>query len=80
MIGCGQGQNECVLKSLNLLFGRIDSMIVWFNEMQLSFFCCKKCIKLFCCLIVHNVEIWFEPLLCKLVKICFIGIEDVAII
>ncbi len=80
MIGCGQGQNECVLNSLNCSFCCIDLMIARFNKLQLAFFFRKKCFKMFCCLIVRNVELWFEPLLCKLVKICFKGVEDAAII
>jgi hypothetical protein len=34
----------------------------------------------FCCLIIHNIEFRLELFLRKLVKICFIGVEDASII
>ncbi len=80
MICCCEGRNGRILKSLYGAFHCIDVVIVWLNELKLAFFFRKKLFDVFFCLIIHNVEFWLEPFLRKLVKICFIGVEDASII
>jgi hypothetical protein len=45
-------------------------MIVGFNDLQFTIVLGKVFLDVSCCLIVHDVQFWFEALSCQLIKLC----------
>jgi len=49
-----------VLEGLYCAFGRVDPVIVGFNEQEIALLCGEEAFNLTVCLIVHHVQIYCE--------------------
>ena len=58
----------------------IYPMVVWFNELQFALVLSKNLFDMFCCLIVHHVQLWLTSLPHQLLELCSIHIENAYIV
>jgi hypothetical protein len=47
VIGCRQHSNECIFECLDDMFGSVDSVIMWFYQLQFALFFSKKLLDVF---------------------------------
>ena len=81
MVSHCKGRNECIFECPDCAFCHIERVIVRLNHLELAIFLGKELFYVFCCLIIHHIRFWPEPLFCKLVKISFVlCIEYAAIV
>ncbi len=57
-------KSKSVLKHLDGLFGHIDAVIMWFNELELALLFSEKCFDISGSLIIHDIQLWLESLCC----------------
>jgi hypothetical protein len=50
-----------IFKGLDGLFSCVDPMVVRFNQLQFALLFGEKLFGMFCCLVVHHIQFWFEP-------------------
>jgi hypothetical protein len=57
---CSQCWNESTHECLDSAFGCIGAMVMQLNKMQFAIIFDKKSFNVLCCLIIHDVQFWFE--------------------
>ena len=66
----GEGTDEMVLEGLYCAFGRVDPVIVGFDEQEIALLCGEEAFNLSACLIVHHVQFIVKPLLLRNSNCC----------
>ena len=56
-------------------FGSVQSFVVWFDELYITFHFGEKLFDVICCLIVHHVHLNFEPLCFEHFESLLVGFE-----
>ena len=54
VVGCGKRCNECILEGLYGPLGRIQLVIMWFDELELALLIRQECFDVLCGLVVHD--------------------------
>lgn len=78
-IGCTQTTDEMVFERLYSSFGGVDSMVVGFNELDVSFLFLHEFLDGGGCLIVGDVECGFVPLVGKGIEHSFECLHNVTV-
>jgi len=63
-----------VLEGLYCTFGRVDPVIVGFNEQEITLLCGEEAFNLPACLIVHHVQFCCETFALEELKLLFVGL------
>ena len=66
----GESTDETVLEGLYCTFGRVDPVIVRFDEQEITLLCGEEEFNLPACLIVHHVQFIVKPLLLRNSNCC----------
>jgi len=78
-IGCTQTTDEMVFERLYSSFGGVDSMVVWFNELDVSILFLHEFLDGGGCLIVGDIECGFVPLVGKGIEHLFECLHNVTV-
>ena len=76
MICCCKGRDKCIFKCLYGPFGRVHTMIVLFDELQVAIICQKESFDVFCGLIIHDVELRLESFAGEFVEVFLVCVKD----
>ncbi len=79
-IGGWEGGNEGILECLDSALGRVDSVVVGLHELELAFLFSEKFLDIFCCLIFHDIQFWFETFGRQFIKCSYVGFKNSLII
>jgi hypothetical protein len=61
-VSCGERCNKRILEGLDGPLGRIQSVIMRFDELELALLFHQECFGVLCGLVVHDVNFWLVPL------------------
>jgi predicted solute-binding protein len=76
----GQGGDKSVLERLDCLLCRVDAVVMRLYELQSAILLGEKLFNVFCGLVIHDIQFWFESLTCEVVKVRFVRVEDADIV
>ena len=67
-----KGAYESIFERLNGTFGGIDAVVTRFDELEAALLWGEVGFYCFCCLIVHDVNVWGEPFADEIFKVLFV--------